>query len=158
MTASDGHPVGNEASIQLVWPRKAMPPEVAARIEAIRDVLTETERPAERERRLPLAAVEAMAGAGLFAMSLPGELGGWEADPILEMEVVEAVARASTSAAWCLMVGSLHSAYPAFLCSDKGVKAVFQRSALSIVPGQMAPVGQTRAVPTGMILIGLSAG
>ena len=144
----------HETPESLVWPRVAMPSEVAGRIESIRAVLAETERPAERDRRLPHAAVAAMAEQGLFAMSLPAELAGWEAAPVVEMEVVEAIARVNTSAAWCLMVGSVHTAYPAVHCSQDAVKEIFDGKTLPVAAGQMAPIGQAHDVDGGMVVTG----
>ena len=44
--------------------------------------------------------VEAMQDAGLFRLKLPAELGGAEADPVTQIDVIEAMTRIYPSAGW----------------------------------------------------------
>jgi alkylation response protein AidB-like acyl-CoA dehydrogenase len=68
--------------------------------------LTDTIRAAsdsiESERRLPLQLLDALHEARLFRMMLPRSVGGLEADPITFFNVIETIAQADASVAWCL--------------------------------------------------------
>jgi alkylation response protein AidB-like acyl-CoA dehydrogenase len=70
---------------------RRLAPEVAACAEEI-----------ERERRLPEALVRALCEAGHFRMLLPASAGGLEVAPRLSAEVIETIAGADASTAWCL--------------------------------------------------------
>lgn len=82
----------------------------------------------ERDRKLPAALVRQLAEAGLFRMYMPGDLDGAELDPISRMEIIEELARADASVAWCVEIGSgiawimsgwlHHEAARQILCSD----------------------------------------
>jgi len=56
----------------------------------------------EAERELAPEVVAALHEAGLFRMMMPGWLGGGETPPSVFAEVVETIARADASPAWCL--------------------------------------------------------
>jgi alkylation response protein AidB-like acyl-CoA dehydrogenase len=68
--------------------------------------LTDTIRAAsdsiESDRRLPLRLLDALHEARLFRMMLPRSVGGLEADPITFFNVIETIAQADASVAWCL--------------------------------------------------------
>jgi alkylation response protein AidB-like acyl-CoA dehydrogenase len=56
----------------------------------------------ERERRLPTAVLDGLHEARLFRLMLPRSLGGFEADPVTFFHVIETIATADASTAWCL--------------------------------------------------------
>ncbi len=66
-------------------------PMVAAAAEAI-----------EERRELPEPLVEALAEHGLFRLLLPRSLGGAELPPAVYVPVIEEIAKADASVAWCL--------------------------------------------------------
>jgi alkylation response protein AidB-like acyl-CoA dehydrogenase len=143
--------VSNESTL---WRPVRLEAGLAASIEAMRGTLESTEVEGEELRHLPPAAVEALSSAGLFKVSLPQEVGGWEADALLELEIFEAVGRLSTSACWNLIVGNFHSSIPAVFCSDEAVKEIFLESPDPVVAGQPAPMGRGRAVDGGVVVSG----
>ena len=56
----------------------------------------------EELRGLPERIVEALIEGGFFRMLLPRSLGGAELDPLTYVQVLEEIARADPSTAWCL--------------------------------------------------------
>jgi alkylation response protein AidB-like acyl-CoA dehydrogenase len=75
---------------------------------------------AEELRRLPEETVAALDEAGLFSFMRPREVGGVEADPVTQHEVIERIARADASAAWCSFIGAGSSAFAAAMVPDAG--------------------------------------
>lgn len=65
-------------------------------------LLSEASRRIDAERALPSPVLAAMHEAELFRMTLPGFLGGAELPLAVLAEVIEIVASADASAAWCL--------------------------------------------------------
>ena len=66
----------------------------------------------EAERKIPANVLAAMHDAGLFHILLPVSLGGAAADLVTFNQVIETIAAADASPAWCLAqaVASSHSA------------------------------------------------
>src|SRR5205807_4557994 len=56
----------------------------------------------EENRELPQRIVEALVERGFFRMLLPRSLGGAELHPLTYVQVVEEIAKAEPSTAWCL--------------------------------------------------------
>ena len=72
----------------------------------VREVLEAGADQSEEEGTLPQDSVDALYESGLLGLKLPAELGGAEADPVTQLEVIEALARIDASAAWCTMIGA----------------------------------------------------
>jgi indole-3-acetate monooxygenase len=123
-------------------------------IEKIRPILEDCEPRAVAERRFPLEGIEAMMDAGLFRLALAKEVGGEESHPVIEMEVYEAIARISVSAAWNLLVGNIHTSWASAYLSDEAVAAIFPAGHRTVVAGQAAPVGKGRKVDGGYRVTG----
>lgn len=96
----------------------------------------------ERERRLPREAVEALRAAGLFHLTVPQELNGLQADPVLLAQVVEEVAAADGSAGWCVMIAAQNAVLSAFADREAATAMLAGRG---ILAGTARPIG--RAVP-----------
>jgi alkylation response protein AidB-like acyl-CoA dehydrogenase len=135
-----------------------MDAELAAGLAGIRDVLRADEARAETERRLPATSVDALRSLDLFALSSPEAVGGWEAPPLLQMEVFEVVARSSAAAGWNLFVGALHTSFPAAFLGDGAVAEIFGSGddgrRFPVVAGQMQPVGTGRRTEGGIVVSG----
>jgi indole-3-acetate monooxygenase len=97
----------------------------------------------EQERRLPAELVADLVEAGLFKMALPCSLGGGGAGPVTTARVVEELARADASVAWCVMLAAQAAVTPAFL-PETAAREVFAAPD-TIVAWVLRPVG--RAVP-----------
>ena len=72
----------------------------------VREVLEAGADQSEEEGTLPQDSVDALYQSGLLALKLPAELGGAEADPVTQLEVIEGLARIDSSAAWCTVIGA----------------------------------------------------
>jgi alkylation response protein AidB-like acyl-CoA dehydrogenase len=75
---------------------------VIARAEALRDAVAAASDEIERERRLPPALLDKLHEAQLFRLLLPRSSNGIETDPITFFHVMETIAKADASTAWCL--------------------------------------------------------
>jgi indole-3-acetate monooxygenase len=137
-----------------LWPPRRLGSEVVALIEGLRDPLESTELEAEELRYLPARAVDALVSAGMFKISLPSALGGWEADVLTELEIFEAIARINTSACWNMVVGNFHSTLPAVFCSDEAVQDIFRGDRFPVVAGQPASIGKGTSAEGGMVVSG----
>ena len=116
------------------------------RVEKIRPVLLETAVESERATTLAPAAVAALEQAGLLALKLPAVLGGVEADPVRQIDVIEAVSAIDASAGWCLMVGATTIALPGVFLDDDAVGTIFAGGRIPRAAGCYMPTGQT--IPT----------
>jgi indole-3-acetate monooxygenase len=75
---------------------------VIARAEAIRPAVSAASGEIESTRRLPPALLDKLHEAGLFRLLLPRSSNGIETDPLTFFHVIETIARADGSTAWCL--------------------------------------------------------
>jgi alkylation response protein AidB-like acyl-CoA dehydrogenase len=81
-------------------------------------VASESDR-IEHERKVPKNVMKALHEANLFRLLMPKSIGGYEADPLSYMQVVEEISAADASAGWCLGQGLGCSLASAFL--DKSI-------------------------------------
>jgi alkylation response protein AidB-like acyl-CoA dehydrogenase len=110
----------------------------------IRDTLAAEWLAEEAGGTLSAASVAALSSAGLFAMKLPRALGGHEADPVTQILVLEALAEANPSAAWCAMVGATGVGLPGAFLADDAVAEMFG--------AERPPLGAIIAMPAGRVV------
>lgn len=123
-------------------------------VDAVRETVEAGIEDAERDGTLPLRMVEAIQDAGLFRLKLPAELGGAEADPVTQIEVIEALSCVYPSAGWVLMTNATAIGNAGAFLSDEAIEHVF---AGGRVPRAATVGGSTSTiVPTedGLILNG----
>lgn len=139
----------------------AFPRERAARraalleaVERIGGVLAAGAEEGERLRTLPPATVQAFRDSGLLALKVPESLGGIEADPVTQLEVLEAVTRLDASAGWCLMVATTAVGLPAGFLPDVAVKALMPDGRVPTAAVAIAPAGVATPVDGGYRLTG----
>src|ERR1700759_1882665 len=77
-------------------------PGVISRAEAVRGDVGAASAEIESTRRLPPALLANLHEAGLFRLLLPRSSNGIETDPMTFFHVIETIARADASTAWCL--------------------------------------------------------
>ena len=75
---------------------------VIARAEAIQPSVAAASDEIERDRRLPPSLLHKLHEAQLFRLLLPRSANGIETDPVTFFHVIETIARADASTAWCL--------------------------------------------------------
>jgi alkylation response protein AidB-like acyl-CoA dehydrogenase len=75
---------------------------VIARAEAVRPAVAAAAPEIETNRRLPPALLDKLHEQKLFRLLMPKTNGGIETDPITFFHVIETIARADASTAWCL--------------------------------------------------------
>src|SRR6202163_1594772 len=75
---------------------------VISRAEAVRTAVAGAATEIENTRRLPPDLLDKLHDAGLFRLLLPRSSNGIETDPLTFFHVIETIARADGSTAWCL--------------------------------------------------------
>jgi alkylation response protein AidB-like acyl-CoA dehydrogenase len=98
----------------------------------------------EQLRQLPQDLAERMARDGLYQVCTPQEFGGSECSPRIYAEIVERLATADASAAWCAFIG-ITSSFSMASAQTEGMKSILKQPG-TITAGVFAPNG--RAVKT----------
>src|SRR5262245_9206210 len=80
----------------------ASAPDWIGRARALRPMIEAAANRIEHEREIPEEVVAALHEAQLFRMMLPRACGGGEVEPAIYVQVIEEIAKADASTAWCL--------------------------------------------------------
>src|SRR6266446_2677489 len=118
-------------------------------VESVREVLAAHADAPQPLGTLPTVTVEALKTSGLLALKHPAVLGGAEADPVTQIEILEAVTRIDTSAGWCTMIGAAGIGWPAAFLAEEALGHIFAESALPTVAGTFRPAGTAVPVAGG---------
>lgn len=114
---------------------------------ALRQEIIDCRQNIESERRIPAALVDKLKAAGFFRMTMPLDWGGLELDPITQLKVLEVLAQADASVAWCVKIGSDTGYFSAFI-DQKVARQMF--SDLDAVTGStLTTTGQADKVDGG---------
>jgi len=148
------HPAPPSAGTPFPESRAATRAALLEAVESVRDVVARHAEEAERARTLPLPVVEALRDSGLLALKLPRVLGGAEADPVMQMDVIEALTTIDASAGWCLMIGASAIGLPGAFLSDAGVARMFAGPRRPTGAGAIMPTGTAERAPGGHHLTG----
>ena len=123
-------------------------------VDSVRDTVSNCVEESERLGTLAPASVEAIRNAGLFTLKLPMPLGGAEADPVTQIEIIEELSYIDAAAGWCLMIGATAIGRPgAFLC-DEAIAKMFANGRIPTAATATAISGQAIPVEGGYILTG----
>jgi len=90
--------------------------------------------------------VDALHHAGLFALMVPRELGGAEADIATCLEVFEILAWADGSTGWSHMANATATAFAAVFTGAEAVTTIFSGDRTPVVAGMFGPVGSAELV------------
>jgi alkylation response protein AidB-like acyl-CoA dehydrogenase len=134
--------------------RAARRAHLLAAVESISTVVAAGAEEGERLGTLPPATVAAMLGSGLLALKVPEVLGGAEADPVTQLEVLEALTRAEPAAGWCLMVATTAIGLPAGFLPDDAVATIFAGGRVPPAAIAVMPTGTATPVDGGYRLTG----
>ena len=125
-----------------------------ALVEEVRETVSASADESERIGTLAPAAVEAMRDARLFTLKLPEVLGGAEADPVTQIEVIEALSYIDASAGWCLMIGATAIGQPGAFTGDEAVAEIFGGARIPTGATSTAQRGAATRVDGGYVLTG----
>ena len=123
-------------------------------VENVRPILESGAAESEEIGTLPAASVDALYNSGLFRLKLPHVLGGAEADPITQLDVLEAVSRIDPSSGWCLMIGAASLGSLGAFLPDDSIEEIFAGGRPPKVAGAAAPSGMATPVDGGYRLTG----
>ena len=145
-----------EVPLPNVAPRIRELPQLLEAVDKIRPVVEAGANESEKLRRLPDATAKALHEAGLFHMLLPREMGGLEADPVSQSEVIERLAYIDGSAAWCAFIGAGSTGFVAAQLPDAGIQDLLARSGgeWPVFAGSPATGGTAERVPGGYRITG----
>ncbi len=121
-------------------------------IEAARRFQTELKNRAaeiETARRLPADIADRFASAGFYRLCVPKCYGGIETDPLTLVKVIETLAQADGSAAWCVMIGATSGVVAAYMPQTTAYKIFADPN--MILAGVFAPRG--KATQDGEVLV-----
>lgn len=113
------------------------------RVESVRETLIAGVPESLAGRTLAPRSVVALRDAGLFSLKLPKELGGLEPDPMLQVEIIEALSYIDASMGWNVCIGNGASSLCAFW-PDEAIAAMFKGGHIPTMAGVFNPA---RAVP-----------
>jgi alkylation response protein AidB-like acyl-CoA dehydrogenase len=119
---------------------------------ALNGYLREKSAAIEEARRLPGEVVARLREAGMFRLMMPKEWGGPEMCPAEQVEVIEELAKANASAAWCVMIGCDSGFFAGFL-EDKAAREIYPRLDMPTA-GSATPSGRAERVPGGYRVTG----
>ena len=134
--------------------RKENRKELLEAVEEVRETLESHAEESEANRTLAQESVDALYQSGLFRLKLPAVLSGAEADPVTQMDIIEAVTRIHPSAGWCLMIGSTSVALPAAFLPEPAVQQVFDGGHVPKVATAFMPSGRVTLADGGYVLSG----
>jgi alkylation response protein AidB-like acyl-CoA dehydrogenase len=118
---------------------------LVARAKALVPLIANATDRVETERKIPADVLAAMHEARLFRTLIPRSIGGEEVEPRFFFEVIEAVASADASVAWCLCQNSGVSMAAAYLDPKVAVE-LFGDPRAAVASG--SPSANARAIVT----------
>jgi alkylation response protein AidB-like acyl-CoA dehydrogenase len=101
----------------------------------------------ERARRLPADLSQRFAAAGLYRSCVPEVYGGLELSPLATVNMIEVLAQADASAAWCAFIGATSGSVLALVPPDTARELFFSPEVL--FTGVFAPRGRAEHTADG---------
>jgi alkylation response protein AidB-like acyl-CoA dehydrogenase len=88
-----------------------MPQTLLEKARALAPVIEREAARAEATGTMTAAVVDALTDAGMFALMVPGDLGGSEVDIVTALDVLEEVCRIDGSTGWSLLANVTSTAF-----------------------------------------------
>src|SRR5207247_6178004 len=107
-----------------------------------------------RDRRIVEPVLDALFAAGMFRLLLPRSLDGAEVDPVTFVTVIEEIAKADASTAWCLCQASGCSMSAAYLPPEVAAD-VFGKDPRAVLAWGPGPDARATAVEGGYRVTGV---
>ena len=108
----------------------------------------------ERDRRIAAPVLDALFAAGMFRLLLPRSLDGAEVDPVTFATVIEEIAKADASTAWCLCQASGCAMSAAYLPPEVAAD-VFGKDPRAVLAWGPGPDARAIAVEGGYRVTGM---
>jgi alkylation response protein AidB-like acyl-CoA dehydrogenase len=124
-----------------------------AAVDSIHDTLAANRDKTEGLRTLAPESVAALAESGLIKLKAPREVGGAEAHPVVQMDVIEAVAKADPAASWCMLITSAVAGANLARLPDEALNEVMS-GGFPFMVGSLKPGGSARKVDGGFRIDG----
>ena len=125
---------------------------ILASARALFPTIRKAQKAIDTGRRLPSPLVDALSEAGVFRIAMPGAWSGPEMSPLDQIELMEILAYADPSTAWCVSILSDSGFYAGFLEEPVAQKLFPDLDARCA--GMLAPVGHAEIVPGGYRVTG----
>jgi alkylation response protein AidB-like acyl-CoA dehydrogenase len=127
--------------------------ELLAEVEAVAPILAEHAADSEGRGRLNAPSIEALHKTRLLRFMCPKERGGEEADPVTQLEIIEALAKIDGSAGWSVgILAGVSMIVAAFLPLGSS-KRIFANS-VPPMAGMLMPRGRAQPVDGGYRISG----
>jgi alkylation response protein AidB-like acyl-CoA dehydrogenase len=126
--------------------------EIYANARALAGYLREKSPDIDLARRLPTEVAARLREAGMFRLMMPKEWGGPELSPAAQVEIIEELAKANVSAAWCVMIGCDSGFFAGFL-DDAAAREIYPRLDMATA-GSILPTGKAERVEGGFRVTG----
>lgn len=126
--------------------------EIIERVRALAPTIRSASEEIEKAGRLTEGIVHALKEADVFGMAMPRSMGGAEADPMTQLEVVEVLSAADGSVGWVAMIGSDGGYYAAHLEEHSAEEIYADRNA--VTASVLVPKGRARRVDGGYRVTG----
>ena len=123
-------------------------------IAAVEQVLLAQSAIDEQQGTLSPASLAALIASGALRMKLPAVLGGFEADLVTQMAVLEKLATLNASVAWCAMVGATSLALPGAFQPAAGIAQMFAHGVIPCGAIVVTPSGEATPASGGYWLSG----
>jgi len=130
----------------------ATPEEVQSRVEDFLSTLRARAHSTEKMRRMHPNNLDSLTNAGVFRLTVPCDVGGYEADDYTVTEVLAQIARGCPSTGWICAIISSFNSLPAMF-GDEAADEIYATPDLRIT-GAIAPTGAAKPVGDGFQVTG----